>query len=516
MQHTRRPVELDLTTLAEAKNAWARLALPIKIAMLHTAKRNTYAASAEWVQAACAAKGLRPDSPLAGEEWISGPWALLYALERCIRTLRAVDAGKTPCRRVRERGGRAVVDVFPADVYDRILLAGIRAQVWITPGVEPAQVADRAAPAYRQARAAEVCLVLGAGNIASVAPLDLLYKLVAQNAVCMVKMSPVNAYLRPVLERSFEPFVQAGFVRFASGGAETGASLCAHPLVESIHVTGSEATYRAVVREARGKRVTAELGNVSPTIVIPGPWSDAEIRYQAEHIATQKAHNAGFNCIASQVLVLPAAWEHTPRLKREVARVLREIEPRLEYYPGARERRKAIAGTQSRPFTLLDVSPGDAQFFEHEAFCGVLGVLELPGETGEYVAGAVAFANERLHGTLGANLIAHPRTMREHRAEIDSAIAQLRYESIGVNAWTGLAYFLNETPWGSGENIVHNALLLEDTEKSVVYAPFRSFPKPAWFVTNRNGARIGEALCAFEGHRSPANAMRVAREALKG
>ncbi|MFF8871449.1 hypothetical protein [Streptomyces massasporeus] len=35
------------------------------------------------------------------------------------------------------------------------------------------------------------------------------------------------------------------------------------------------------------KPATSELGGVSPTIVLPGGWSEADLRYQLEHIATR-------------------------------------------------------------------------------------------------------------------------------------------------------------------------------------------------------------------------------------
>ena len=37
-----------------------------------------------------------------------------------------------------------------------------------------------------------------------------------------------------------------------------------------------------------------ELGGVSPTIVLPGRWKDADLRFQAEHVASQKLGNGGF------------------------------------------------------------------------------------------------------------------------------------------------------------------------------------------------------------------------------
>jgi aldehyde dehydrogenase (NAD(P)+) len=357
----------------------------------------------------------------------------------------------------------------------------------------------------------------------------------------MLKMNPVNEYLGPIFERAFEAFIDAGYVRFAYGGADVGAYLCAHPAVEEIHITGSEATHNAIVANAgERKRITSELGNVSPTIVIPGPWSQDDLAFQAENIATQKAHNAGFNCIAAQVLVLPKRWEHSRELRERIEGIFARLQQRPEYYPGTAERRTQIfAGvTQLRAMVQADAARLDDPAFTSEAFCGVLVCIELDGDLETYVRSAVTFANEHLHGTLGANLIVHPATMKAYPQLVNDAVEQLRYGSIAVNGWTGVGYFLTETPWGafpghtlqtpgSGMGVVHNSYLLAGTEKSVVYAPFAPFPRsvregtfsflprPPWFVTNGMQAEIGRALCDFELSPSPGRAMHVAALALR-
>jgi aldehyde dehydrogenase (NAD(P)+) len=538
-------LELDraLETLTAAKRAWACLPVGRKIALLEALKRNTHVAAPEWVALAVQAKGVAPQSPLAGEEWISGPWAVLYALNRYLRTLRGISLhGEPPLPPVRRRhDGRVVMRVFPHDAYDRALLSGIYADVWMQPGLTPQDVRASAGSFYRIANPpGSVVLVLGAGNISSIPPLDVLYKMLADGSVCMLKMNPVNAYLGPIFERIFQPFYECGFVRFAYGGSDTGAYLCAHPAIESIHITGSEATHTAIAAgPAAGKPITSELGNVSPTIVLPGPWTVQDIEFQAQNIATQKAHNAGFNCIASQVVVLPKDWQYTGALRDAVARIFAKMEERPEYYPGASQRRRTLAGDTADLRMLVDIDSAapDHPAFVNEAFCGVLACVQLPGDFETYLRDAVAFANTRLHGTLGANVIVHPATLRERGALIDDAIAELRYGCVGVNAWTGVGYFVNETPWGaypghtlddiqSGIGVVHNSYLLQGTEKSVVYAPFAPFPrsfltgeftllpKPPWFVTNRRQAEIGRALCDFEVARSPARAAAIAALAL--
>lgn len=530
-------LDRDLETLSLAKTAWARLPLPRKIAMLESLKIRVRDVADEWVRAAADAKGLAPGSPLAGEEWTSGPWAVLYAANRYLRTLRAMAAcgePRLPAFR-HNRQGRTVLPVFPHDLYDRVLLNGISAEVWFQPGVTPEQARTDAASFYRvPSPEGRLTLVLGAGNIASIAPLDVLYKLYAEGSVCVLKMNPVNAYLGPLLERAFEPFVEPGYLRFAYGGADAGAYLCAHPEIDEIHITGSAQTHDAIAA-ATDKRITSELGNVSPTIVIPGAWSDADVHFQAQNIATQKAHNAGFNCVASQVLILPRDWNRSAELVEQVERVFGAMEQRPEYYPGAAQRRERLAPGSAAPRTVLRIQDADRDHaaLSSEAFCGVLVCIELGGDPQTFLRNAVTYANERLHGTLGANLIAHPDTLRSHAAGVEDAIAALRYGCIGVNAWTGVGYFIAETPWGafpghtrddiqSGSGVVHNSYFLERTEKSVVRAPFAPFPRslstrertllplPPWFVTNPRQAEIGRALCDFEARRTPALAARVA------
>lgn len=471
--------------------------------MLVETRRRTHGAAAEWVELCARAKGLEPGSYLEGEEWISGPWAVLYAINRYIRTLKRIERGLQPVTSTR---------VFPCDLYDRVLLQGVTADVVLN-GDSPAFI--------RPPENSRTVLVLGAGNISSIPALDVLYKIVAENAICVLKLNPINDYLRPVLERALAPFVEAGRLRFVSGDAEAGARLCADDSIDEIHVTGSAATFRAIRAIAPHKRITAELGSVTPTIVVPGEWSSRDVRLQAENIATQKAHNAGFNCIAAQVLVLPREWRLKERLLDEIERVLANLERRPEYYPGATQRRVDAAGPGSQLRTIVRISPETAaEAFQIETFSGVLFAVDLPGDPEEFLAGAVALANERLYGTLGANLIVSPQSERTMRPAIADAVSALQYGCVAINAWAGVGYFLTETPWGDyrasgeGNGVVHNSYLLANTRKSIVRAPFRPLTKPPWFVTNKKQARVGRLLCDFEAARAPLGALRVVSAAI--
>lgn len=563
-------IDAELTELRAAAQRWARLPVLAKVALLKDCRDGVYAVRERWAEAAIAAKGLR-GTGLEGEEWISGPWAVLYALNRYIATLESIARSGSPAlpaSRIRVRSdGQSVATVFPNSAYDRLLLNGIDAEVWMEPGVTAAELPATMAPWYREENPQpRVALVLGAGNIAAIPPLDVLYKLLADGAVCMLKMNPVNDYLGAIFERAFAPLVDEGFLRFAYGGPEVGQYLCAADAIDEIHITGSDATHDAIVfgigeegaaRKRAGtpllrKPITSELGNVSPTIVVPGDWSEADFRFQAENIVTQKLHNNGFNCIASQVLVLPEDWAGTPRLIAAIEGVLRALPDRPAYYPGASSRCERLSqvgeslalgrtGEGYTARTIRHAEQGDSAdpAFSVEAFSSFLAYVTIPGEPERYLSEAVAFANDRLRGTLGANIIVHPRSERAHAAALDRAVADLRYGCIAINAWTGVGFLLTESTWGafpghtladvgSGIGVVHNSFFFSRAQKSVIRAPFAPFPrslfgygaallpKPPWFVTNKTGASIGPALCEFEYRPSPINALRVALLAMRG
>lgn len=513
-------VEAELARLRAGAKRWASLPIPRKIELLEACRDATGRVARAWTARAAALKGIT-GTPAAGEEAMTGPWALAAALRRYIGTLRRIDRWGDPGldRRAirRRRGGQIVVGVFPEDGYDRFLLPGVRAEVWLRPEAEPSLLRPDPEPC--------VGVVLGAGNITSIGPLDALYELVAEGTACMLKLHPLLDDLGTIVQQALAPLATEGYLAVVRGDAAVGADLAAHPLVDRVHVTGSFATYDRVVAEAgREKRVTGELGNVTPTIVVPDRWSDADIAGAAANVVSAKLHNAGFNCVSPQVLIVPAQWEGRAALLARIERLLRDAPDRPAYYPGAAERFDRLARGEASP--IVHVSPHDSSepLFREEAFCTLLAVVALPGDERSYLERAVAFANERLAGDLAVNLIARSGS---RAPGIDDAIAALRYGCVSLNAWSGVGFLLPQLPWGayrgndrkelvSGRGVVHNSRLLAATQKAVIYAPFAPFPKPPWYVTNRNQAAIGAALCDFEIARSPATLAKIALLGLSG
>ncbi|WKE64057.1 aldehyde dehydrogenase family protein [Gallaecimonas kandeliae] len=544
------PYDEALAVLHGAKDDWARLPSKERVALLEEVKDALMAVAEDWALAAGRQKQLPADSPLVGEEWISGPYALMAGCNGLIHALSMLD-GKEHIDAVPTRTlptGQLAAKVMPHSFWDQLLLSGVTAEIWMQQGVNKANLKDNVAGAHDVSpaeREGKVALVLGAGNIAAIAPLDVFHKLFVENQVALLKMNPVNDYLTPFLEQALAPLIRRGLVRVMKGGGAEGAYLCNHPLVDEIHITGSQATHDLIVwgpgeegeRNRRqgtprlGKKITSELGAVCPTIVVPGPWSQADIAFQAEHLATQKLHNSGFNCIACQVLVMPKGWAQGEALlaatKEQIARSTRPA-----YYPGAEARLEAFAGQgrqveqirRGQAPALVMTKTEEADYFRHqEVFAPALSVTELEAEDAEsYLRSAIRYANEQLHGTLGANILIHPKTLKAlGRARFEAIIAELRYGTIAVNAWSGLGFLLATCPWGafpghtladaqSGIGHVHNCLMFDKVERCVVEAPFRPFPRgllsgqfsllprPPWFITHSRQHQVGKLLVAFQ------------------
>lgn len=541
---SRGAIDAAVETLRHRRSIWVNMPVLDLIEMVRKLRSSFADVAEEWAHACMRAEGLSPGSPASGEEWIAGPYLVLRnlrLLQSSLRNISVVGRPRIPGSVRTLPNGQVAAEVVPFDRWDRIFYPGVRAEVWMEPGVTESTLEESMASTYRQAPPGKVALVLSAGNVSSIGPMDALHRLFVDRQVVVYKTHGVNDYLGPLLERGFAPLVEAGFLRVVYGGIEEGSYLCDHQGVDEIHVTGSDKTYEAIVfgageegerRKAEGeprleKPITAELGNVSPVVVVPGPWSDSEIRYHAENVATMLTNNAGFNCNAVRVLVTWRGWDLRDRFLNAVRDVLRKTTPRRSWYPGARERferfleahpeaeRFGGAAGNELPWTLVsDVDPGadDEICFSTEAFCSLFCETGLEaGNRAEFTARATDFCNEELWGTLNATLLAHPEAREDPDLgpALEAAVARLRYGTVSLNHWAAIGYGLVVTPWGgypgqppediqSGTGTVHNTLMFERAEKTVVRAPFKAWPKPPWFTTHDRAYEIGKRLTSFE------------------
>ncbi len=540
-----------LGSLRSHATAFARAPVLEKVAWLREILARFRDVAPGMVRDACAAKGVVLGTPLEGEEWLAGIVPIIRNIGQLAESLDQVRRHGAPLvdasRLQRLPGGGLAVRVTPHQSYDALLYAPFAAQTWLEPGIDAQRLAEAQAGFYkRRDPEGRVALVLGAGNVASIPVLDVIYKSFVEGAVCLLKMSPVNAYLGPHFEIALAPLISRGFLRIVYGGAHVGGYLVAHPGIDELHITGSAETHDRIVwgepgpeRDARKQRgtplfskpVTSELGNVSPVLVVPGQYTDAELSTMARGIAGMVVQNASFNCNAAKMLVTPRGFAQRGALLQRLSAEFAGIAPRRAYYPGAAQRYAALtkhaehvtrfgeAREGELPWTLVSELDAGSQAlqFTVEPFCGILSEVSVgSADPVEFLASATQFANDRLWGTLNAMLYVTPALERDSTlsAALERAVTELRYGTIGINQWPASAYALATAPWGghpsatladvqSGLGWVHNSLLLERIEKTVQRGPLRAFPAPAYFPGHRSLHLLGRALVDFEASPGP-------------
>jgi acyl-CoA reductase-like NAD-dependent aldehyde dehydrogenase len=560
---SRADMDKALEALVAQKEGWLGLPIGERIRILESILRTSEAVAERWVRAALEAKRIAPGTAAEAEEWLAGPVVVVRNIRLLIRTLEDIaqkGAPELPGKAWVRRDGQVVAPVFPVDAWDALLFTGFKGEIWMDPDVRLEDLPDTQAAFYRDPPSeGKVALVLGAGNVSSIGPMDALYKLFAEGQVVLLKMNPVNEYLGPYVLEAFDELVKRGFFQVVYGGAAEGDYLCQHPNVDEIHITGSDKTHDAIVygvgeegqrrksaREPRNeKRITSELGNVSPIIVVPGPWSAKDLDYQGANLVSSLTNNAGFNCNATRVVVQHAGWSQRNDLLESVKRSLRKAPPRAPYYPGAKERQQRFLDTHPDAFvagpngpkevgwtmvTGLDPQKKDELCFTTEAWCGVTSEVALEAkDTVAYIEEAVRFCNDTCWGTLNAAIIVHPKSLQDPAvaAAVEKAIADLRFGSVVVNHWPALSYAFVSTTWGafpghelhdirSGAGVVHNTFLFDRPQKSVIRGPFKVFPRPAWFFDNKMSHRIGPRMVRFNANPTAAQVPGLLFDALRG
>jgi aldehyde dehydrogenase (NAD(P)+) len=555
---TRSELDAAVERLRVGAPIFARLGITGRIALAESMREGYGRIAGRGVRAACGAKELAVGTTAEAEEWIAHPFITLVHLRLWIAALRSIErSGTTPIGRIgRTIDGRPIVKVFPSNLLDATLFPRVHGEVHLQAGAD----ADDRARFYRQPdHDGRVVLVLGGGNVNSIPPLDVATKLLNEGKVCLLKMNPVNAYLGPLVEEAFAGAIRQNFFAVVYGGADEGGYLAHHAGVDEVLITGSERTHDLLVwgppgpeREARqaasrpllDKPMTSELGNISPVIVVPGPYSDRQMAWQAQNIGGGVTNNASFNCNANKMLITARGWDGRQRMLDALERVFERTPVRAAYYPGAQERYRRLtegrrdsriigaARDGTLPWTLLtdlDASDATELAFRMEPFCSILSETALDNSgTIEFLDRAVDFANERLWGTLSATIVIHPQTLHEPGVAeaLERAIVQLRYGTVGINTWGAYGFALG-TPWGghptsstvdiqSGHGFVHNVAMLEGVEKTVVRHPLTVFPKPPHFPGHRTADRVGRGLVAREEMGGALKLLQVMAAAVRG
>jgi acyl-CoA reductase-like NAD-dependent aldehyde dehydrogenase len=524
------------------KEDWVRLKLSERIAILDAIFANFKAISHQWIEAELQAKGNPAGSNGEAEEWVilATTFRLIRKLKQSLEDLDKHGRPLFVSSPETRSDGQVSVRIFPKTLFDRALFPGVTGEVWMEHGVSPEDVINNQAWVYRTEKlVGKVSLVLGAGNAAVLPVADALHKLFVDLQVVVLKLNPVNAHMGPLFEQGFRTLIDRGFLGIVYGGIEEGSHVCNHPKVNELHMTGSDKTYEAVMfgpgeegrrRKAErnpkiSKRFTGELGNVSPIIVVPGPWSKKEIEQQARYISTWLVANAGFACLTPRVIIQHQNWMKRSDLLDAIGQTLEQVPTRTAYYPGAHQRHTEFLSHHPEareygsknddhlPWTIIpDLDPSNASeiCFRREAFCGLCAETALEASSvPEFIDRAVEFANRALWGTLCATLIVHPKSVRnpDIAAAVERAFENLRYGTVSTNMLAYYSAYLMGTPWGafpgseiddiqSGTGKTFNILMFARPEKSVVRAPFKRLEPTE--VLSKHAVELCKRLAEFE------------------
>jgi hypothetical protein len=492
------------------------------------------AVAVEWAEAAVVAKGLSRTSPVLAEDLLSGPAVVARQLQLTIQTLRATQEHGRPAlpgRGVRLKNGQLSVNVFPTSgLYDSLTFMGIRGSVRLQADIAETEIHGQLPETATNDKLPRLTAVLGAGNVSSIPATDSLNRIMFEGSRVLLKLNPVNEYLHSIFETAFAPLIKANLLGILKGGADIGAALIQHDAVDAVHITGSAATHDAIVwgtdagerihRKQNSdpllkKEVTSELGNVTPWIIVPGHYSTRQLNSQAQHIATSITNNASFNCLATKVIVTWKNWPQRDQFLQFIQHHLAQTPVRPAYYPGAPVRFQRFSGTNMQPddhgclpWRLLTGQSitERPELFQEESFVCVCAETQLSGDTADqFLAEATEFVNNQVTGTLCASVTIPPGFRTQHATAFERCLTQLRYGSVCVNQWSGLAYGLTSPPWGaypgatvrdvqSGIGNVHNTYLLDRVEKTVLEGPLVNFPKPIWFPSHRNAVDVANRL----------------------
>ncbi len=547
MSLTKLDIDRFITTLRTKSKEYNSINNVQLASMLEETISNIKEVSFFWATICSDNKGTTK-TPAEGEEWLGGPFASVLATQYYIKSLTNDDDLTEKKYNSEENSYK----VFPNNFIERITFPFIDAKVIFNKSMSFDDINKYRGFSKRYDIDPSITLVLGAGNFSSIPYLDVLYHLITRKSVILLKLNPVNEYLKPVFEKVFQNFIERGYIIVTTGNIEESKYMATHPGINHIHLTGSDKTFEDIVygrelteKERRSKSlskvnnkpITSELGNVTPIIIHPGKWSTSDIKYQARKIVTAKLNNNGFNCIAAQVVVLPDGWGQTETLIKYVKHYMNKAKERKAYYPESIERLEKLEKDKGyeRVNALSCVTPhltreikAYSKFEIDEVWSSTIYFKKIEYTSVEDFANkAIDYCNDELWGNLGVSVIIkdHDRKFNKHITNL--YVNNLNYGTVAINEWAAIGYIIPQLPWGgfpgnrdndiqSGQSVVHNSMLFESPLKGVVNTKFRisRLIDPPWFVTNKKARRLFKNLTYYQINNSNINFLKLIFAAL--
>jgi len=509
-------VDTLIQSVSSKKEEWTKVPIPKKLEYLLQMREVVELIAPEWAE--LSAKVRNYDTPyLKGVGWIMSVGIFGGTLAPLIDSYTELVQYKRPLPpvSVRKVGDQEVVSVFPYRGIQKVGSMGMSAELWIAPGHSVEQ---------KLPEEPGLCAILGAGNFDG--PLECLRKLFVENKTIVYKPNPVNQNaVTPVFGKIFAKLIQDGFVGFLEGGAEVGASLVNHPLVDEILMTGGAGTYDKIVwgnskeeqeqnkknnKKLVQKKIDAELGSVSPWIIVPGgEWTESEINHHAELLVTSKIMNSSALCASPQLLIVDNDWPHKRQFIDAVKKKFSLLQSQPNFYPGTNDRCSKFKSSLSQaeqyeksgqnvvsPVFIPD-APRDSLPVKEEAFAPVLAEIALntKNDPTVFLKEVVEYCNNEVYGSLSLSIMIDPNTEAKFKTQLEDAIAKLEWGTIAINEWAGYVHTIGVLTWGafpkhdptniqSGQGKIGNVGMYLHPQKSVLRNQFMALghfklPSPA-------------------------------------
>lgn len=387
------------------------------------------------------------------------------------------------------------VDVWPIHRKDK-LLAGKGRGLLHVKGT-PKQVNPLDKPAG-------VIAVSGAGNYSS--SIEMAMALFLENKAVIHKPHALNEASDAVWAKIFTPLIERKALVFI--GADQSHAMPKLEGLDAIYFTGSTGVAHAI-QDAASAPLVSECGGNNPCLIVPGKWTEKEMKHWAVQIVSAGKLNGGAVCGRPQTIITSKSWPQRDEFLTALRKAIAEDTfGTATYYPGVDKTKehflenqptaevlKPEGGTHPASDVVFIPGIGEDDFaVTNEAFCQVFSELPLDtaNEADDFLTKATAFCNDKLLGSLGCMMLVDNDSFKANEARVHQAVQELNYGGIAVNNIPPNIWLNAYLTWGgcgeATENFVSgvgnfgNGLNFENIVKSVIIDDFAA---QAFQLTNR-------------------------------
>ena len=480
-------------------NKWAQTSIIEKLALLEQVQDNlkTYAK-------ALGEGDAKMKNDLIGENsisWQEGMAATVNATGNTLMGIRhlyeSLAHGEMPqpisTEKVSEN--EYAIQVFPIHRKDK--LAAGKQKGYIHVEGEPKQVNPMDKPAG-------IIAVSGAGNYSS--SIEMAMALFLENKAVIHKPHALNIETDKIWEKIYAPIINKKGLAFCD--ADQGRAMSKLEGLHSIYFTGSTGVGHAI-QDAASVPLVSECGGNNPCIIVPGEWTEKEIKHQAIQLATVGKMNGGAVCGRPQTIITSKNWAQREQFLDALRdAIVNETYACGTYYPGVDKTKAAFLENQptaevlqpengkyaKSDFVFIPDVKEDDFAVTHEAFCQIFSEvpLDVSTDTAAFLTKVTDFCNNKVLGSLGCMILVDNNTFSNHEERLHKAINELNYGGIAVNTIPPNIWLNAYLTWGgcgeTEENFVSgvgnfgNGLNFENIKKSVLIDDFHS---SSFSFTNR-------------------------------